>query len=156
MLDKSIFIVMKKMIKEKVKAFLNENKKTKSTREVAGVLIKCSKTNRFLLLERNDGKKNERWSMITGGVDKGETIIEGLKREVNEEIGINPELIKYKFIKVIPMPKKNKTLHYYQGLTSTEFKPILNKEHHDWGWFSVDELPSPLYPNTQEKIDDYE
>ena len=144
---------MKKMIRKKVRAFLNENEKVKDTRVVAGVLIKCSETGNVLLLQRNDGKKEERWSLVTGGVDKGETILEGLKREVTEEIGINPDIIDYEFMEVIEIPKKNKELHYYQGLTKSEFKPILNEEHHDWGWFSKDDLPSPLYPNTQEKID---
>ena len=141
----------KKVIKKIVRNFLNEN--VKEVRIIAGVLIKCSDTGRVLLLERNDGNKKELWSFITGGVENNETVLEGLKREVNEEIGIDPEIIEYKFIDKIEIPKKNKVLHYYEGFTKSEFKPILNDEHHDWGWFDKDDTPSPLFPKTQEKID---
>lgn len=140
---------MKSVIRNKVREFLTENNETEL---VAGVLIKSKDTEKVLLLLRNDGRKEELWSFLTGGIEKDESVLEGLKREIVEEINIDPEVIDFKFIEEIKI-SKNKVLHYYEGLTNSEFKVILNDEHHEYGWFGEDELPSPLYPNTKEKID---
>ncbi len=52
-----------------------------------------------LLLERGDGKifvaervdRNEAWQFPQGGVDAGESLVDALQREVEEEIGLGPE-----------------------------------------------------------------
>lgn len=139
---------MKSVIKNKVREFLNENEKIES---VGGVLIKSTETDKVLLLLRNDGREEELWSFVTGGIEEGESVLEGLKREITEEIGIDPNIIEYKFIEEVKI-SKTKVLHYYEGLTNSEFKAILNDEHHEYGWFSKDDLPSPLYTGVKEKI----
>lgn len=142
---------MKDIIRGLVRGYLKENTDNKELGLVGGVLIKCTKTDKVLLLLRNDGAIEEKWSFVTGGIDDGETILEGLKREVSEEIGIDPEIITYKFIGKENIP--NKLFHYYEGTVSEEFEPKINEEHHDFGWFSKDELPTPLFKGTKEKID---
>ncbi len=57
-----------------------------------------------------------------------------------------------KKIDVENIEEKNMIFHYYEGLTSNEFKPKLDKENLDWGWFSKDNLPSPLYHGMTSKI----
>ena len=39
------------------------------------------------------------------------------------------------------------------SLTKTEFIPKLDDENEDYGWFAEDDLPSPLYPKTKEKVE---
>lgn len=119
--------------------------------EAAGVLIKCEKTNNLFMLLRND--KTPSWSMVSGGLEKGEGVIEGLKREIKEELSIDPNIISLKFMYNETSPKNNLIFHYFQGLTSEEFTPKLDNENLDWGWFSKNNLPSPLYYKMQEKID---
>jgi 8-oxo-dGTP pyrophosphatase MutT (NUDIX family) len=117
---------------------------------VGGVLIKCIKTNNVFLLLRND--KSPSWALVSGGIDKGEPVLDGLKREVHEELFINPNDIEFKFIGVEQVPNKNMEFHYFEGLTTSEFKPILDHENLNYGWFSKDKLPSPLFKGLDEKI----
>ncbi len=125
----------------------------KSKRIVGGVLIKCTETDRVLLLLRNDkGEDPNLWSMVTGGIDEGESILEGLKREVNEEMSIDPNIINYKFIEKIYISEKNMDFHYFQGFTKSEFLPKLDHENLDFKWCDKDDLPSPLYPGIIDKI----
>lgn len=121
----------------------------------AGVLIKAKDTGNFLLLLRCTESGNPlTWNGVSGGVEEGEDFLEGLKREVNEEIGIDPEKIQY--TKAGEEESKNDIFYYYEGLTDSEFIPTLNDEHLDWGWFKKDDLPEPLYPNLGSKIKAYE
>ncbi len=123
-------------------------------RVAAGVLVKCTSTNKVLLLLRNDfGDEPNTWALVSGGVDKGEDILEGLKREVSEEMQIDPNIISYKFIEHINVDEKNMDFYYYEGFTKSEFIPTLDHENLGWGWFDINELPSPLYPNIKSKID---
>lgn len=117
----------------------------------AGVLIKAKDTNRVLLVLRNSiCDEPNTWALVSGGINDGEDVLEGLKREVYEELSVNPDIIKYDF---------NSTekgdgfdFFYYEGFTEHEFLPILNEEHDDFGWFDENDLPSPLYPEAINKI----
>jgi 8-oxo-dGTP pyrophosphatase MutT (NUDIX family) len=118
-------------------------------RKAAGVLIKCETTNRVLLLKRTDEIPS--WNLISGNIEKNESPYETLKREIMEEISINPSLIKFKDIGV-ETDIENLDFYYFEGLTYEEFIPKLNNEHSDFGWFSVDNLPTPLYNGLIKKI----
>lgn len=117
---------------------------------IAGVLIKCTKTNNVLLLLRND--KVPVWALCSGGVENGENPLSAVKREVQEELFANPNIIQFKEIRVEQFPEANREFHYFRGLTNSEFKPILDHENLNWGWFPKDKLPSPLYKGLAEKI----
>ena len=54
---------------------------------VATALIK--KDNKFLILKRKSGIHEEKWSFPGGKSEKGEDILETLKREVKEETNLN-------------------------------------------------------------------
>ena len=137
-------------IGKRVRQMLIESEQPKKI--AAGVLIQCTKTNKILLLLRAGGGVGAHtWNLVAGGIEKGEDVLDGLKREVTEEMSIDPDIIDYKY--------KNKEVddkldfYYYEGFTPTEFKPTLCDENVDWKWVSKDELPSPLFPNIQGKID---
>ncbi len=58
------------------------------------------KNNKFLLVRRPPGKKNEGlWEFPGGKVEEGETLEEALKRELKEELGI--EVLKCTFLEKI-------------------------------------------------------
>jgi len=117
---------------------------------VAGVLIKCTETDNVFLLFRND--KVPVWALVSGNVENGENILDGLKREIYEELFIKPNDIQFKFVRVEQIPEKNREFHYYEGFTNSEFKPILDHENLNFGWFSKDKLPSPLFKGLAQKI----
>ena len=134
----------KLFIKEKLTEVLSENK------TAAGVLIKCVETNRILLLLRND--KNPIWSLVSGGINDNEEIIDGLKREIKEELSIDPNIIKMNFIKTYEYPEKKSKFHYFEGLTNKEFSPTLDHENLKYLWCDESNLPTPLYDGLDLKI----
>jgi 8-oxo-dGTP pyrophosphatase MutT (NUDIX family) len=117
----------------------------------AGVLIKCKSTSNFLLVKRSKlCPTPNTWSLVSGGIEDHEDIVTGLKREVTEELQIDPSIIEYN-LKGIEEGDGTR-FYYFLGFTDNEFIPTLNEEHTDWGWFDKSELPSPLYPKTGDKI----
>ena len=140
-------MITKEYIRERLS---QELMNTKQKQVVGGVLIKCETTDRIFLLLRND--KTPIWSLMSGGIDEGENIIDGIKREMYEELFVKPNDIIFKKIKVEQIPNKNREFHYFEGFTNREFKPILDHENLNYGWFSKDNIPSPLYKGLAEKI----
>lgn len=145
-------------MKDKIKTILREalenttvvHKDVDEKKIAAGVLIKCLSTNNVFLLLRND--RTPTWALVSGGIQNHENPIEGLKREIYEELFIKPNILTFKFIRVEYIPEKNMDFHYFEALTNSEFKPILDEENLNWGWFSKDKLPTPLYKGLTEKI----
>lgn len=123
----------------------------KDIKECAGVLIIARNTGRMLLLLRSEFCDAPlTWSMLAGHLKDGEDILVGLKREVEEEVGINPDIIDYYFINRESEGKFN----YFIGFTDSEFKCKLDNENLNYGWFSKDNLPTPLYPGFILKINE--
>ena len=90
--------------------------------------------------------------MVAGGIEIGESDLEGLKREVSEELSIDPNIITYRFKGNEYHLERKSSFSWYEGLTPKEFIPKLDEENLEHGWFNISELPEPLYPGTLEKI----
>lgn len=134
-------------LRDEVRRMLIESQSKKSV----GVMILAEDTNKVLLLKRGWNPHKGKWSILSGGMEEGEEKLETLKREIGEEIGVDAdEKLKLTFIRTEDWG--NKDFHYYKGLTKEEFIPTLDNENEDYGWFSKDDLPSPLYPKTEDKI----
>lgn len=121
---------------------LTEDKKKK---ESVGIVIIAKDTNRFLLLHRTNSPIV--WSLLSGKMDKkGESPLETIKREIWEETGINPSDIE-DISKVGYITAKGKKFHVFVGYTPFEYDmPNLDKNENDnYGWYSKDDLPSPLH-----------
>jgi 8-oxo-dGTP pyrophosphatase MutT (NUDIX family) len=138
---------MKSLIKEKLNKGLMELEEKK---DIAGVLIKCITTGNVFLLFRND--KQPTWALVSGTIEPGENTLKGLQREIYEELFLKSDVIDFKFIGTEDIPDKNRRFHYYEGFTNSEFTPILDEENLNYGWFSKDKIPSPLYKGLAEKI----
>ena len=111
-----------------------------------GALILCSKTKRYLFLLRSNGKFANTWGLVGGKIELQESIMEGLHREINEELGgsINQA-------KIIPIEKytsSNEKFIYHTFLIKVdeEFVPELNDEHKGYCWVGLDDYPKPLHP----------
>jgi len=123
---------------------------TKMKPNAAGVLLKSLQTERIFLMLRND--KTPTWSLIAGGINEDEKILDGLKREIMEETKFNPNLITFKKIGINEGYDKKSLFHYYEGYVEKELKPTLDHENLKYGWFSKDALPNPLFIGMEEKI----
>ena len=116
-----------------------------------GIVIIARDTNKMLLLHRAEDPIV--WSSLTGTMEDDETPMETIKREIEEEIGVNPNKIKN--IKELGVTKNNH--HVMIGFVDTEFVvPDLQiEENDDYGWFDQDNLPSPIFYPAQLIIDAY-
>lgn len=109
-----------------------------------GIVIIARNTNRILLLHRST--KPIVWSLLSGKIEEGEDILEALKREIEEEIRIDPNTIEG--IKFLGSNKFNQKLfHLFIGFVDEEFEiPNLKlDENDDYGWFNKNELPTPIH-----------
>jgi len=113
------------------------------SKQAAGVFFYCTTTNRFLYLLRTD-KQSPTWSIPGGGIDKNETLLEGIKRECLEEMGYFDS-----DCKLIPIQKFTNggfTYHTFFCEIEKEFIPMLNDEHVGYAWVKKDQYPKPLHP----------
>lgn len=110
----------------------------------AGVFFYATKTKRYLYLLRTDAKNPGNWGIPGGKVEKGETLLDGIVRECNEEIGHFP-----KDAKLIPIQKfinRSFTYHTFFCQVEEEFIPVLNEEHCGYAWVGDNQYPKPLHP----------
>lgn len=138
--------------KNTIKRLLRENLTNQPKKVAVGILIKCTTTENILLVLRND--KVPVWNLVSGGVNSPEKPIECLKREMKEELSVEPSRVDIQLIGVEDVPSKHLEFHYYQGFTFDEFNVILDNENTDYGWFSKDNLPEPLFEGLYRKIID--
>ena len=127
-----------------------------------GVLI--LKDNKVLLGKRHEDPEKASsllngagtWTMPGGKLDFGETFEQGAKRETMEETGI-------KLNKVDVICVNNdmvETAHFITiGLFSDDFEgepQVLEPDEiTQWGWFDLNELPSPLYFPSAKVLENY-
>jgi len=98
---------------------------------------------RYLLLERNPEKYpdvSERWDLVGGRIEVGESLLHNLKREVLEETGlllhVEPRLVAAQDI--ITSTGKHVVRLTYVG--QIEGKPSLQGEHISYKWLTWVEL----------------
>lgn len=111
----------------------------------SGALVYSKKTLRILLLQKARGRHAGTWGLVGGTNIEGENPWQGLQREIQEEIGQIPDIIK-----VIPLETfvSNDTVfsfHTYLCVVEDEFLPILSDEHCAWAWAKIDSAPRPLH-----------
>jgi len=96
------------------------------------------------------------WTMPGGKLEYGETFEEGAVREVKEETGM--DLQKMEVICV--NNDKNEHAHFVTiGFFSDGFdgepKVMEPDEITEWRWFSLDNLPSPIFPPSVHVLENY-
>jgi 8-oxo-dGTP pyrophosphatase MutT (NUDIX family) len=114
------------------------------TNTSAGIFFYAKNTKRYLYLLRNDPKNGNTWALPGGKIEHSETLLEGLMRECEEEIGFFPNQGK-----LIPIQKFiNNTFvyHTFFCIINDEFIPYLNDEHLGYAWVVGGMHPKPLHP----------
>lgn len=106
-------------------------------------LIKSDKGNYLLLRTNKRFMKVDNWYIASGGVDKGETYQDAVKREIKEETGFNTIKIKLtkKYFKY-EWPKRSNLFHKERlaFVIVKEKKPKLCVEHIDYKWLPKKEF----------------
>lgn len=120
-------------------------------RSAGAVVYRESTNGRMYLLLQNAG----RWDFPKGGVEKGESELQTVLREVKEETGLNNVKIVHGFRKVIEYfyRRNGKNVHkqvvYLLASTDDEIVKI-SFEHQEYGWFEYrDALDKASYNNSK-------
>lgn len=123
-------------------------KKTKTRPRIraAGALFLSTQTKRFLFLMRAEDTYTNTWATVGGRAELGETVIESLGREIQEEIGFLPLVRKTIPIDLFVSNDGNFEFHTFICLVDREFIPNLNSEHKGYAWSGIDSYPKPLHP----------
>ncbi len=111
----------------------------------SGALFYAKSTKRFLLLQKAQGKHANTWGLVGGTNIEGETAWQGLQREIEEEIGFVPSIIKTIPIESFVSNDSVFNFHTYLCVIENEFIPTLSEEHNGWAWATVDSAPKPLH-----------
>ena len=109
-----------------------------------GVFFYSTQSNRYLYLLRTDAKNPGNWGIPGGKIEDSETLLEGIARECEEEIGYFPNNAK-----LIPIQKfVNNTFTYHTFFceVESEFIPVLNDEHCGYACVGEGQYPKPLHP----------
>jgi len=118
-----------------------------------GVLLYSQATGRFLFIKRSEtGDCPGTWCVPGGGIEDGETIDQGTKRELSEECGYD-EPIELLFMHRDVQP--NFIFHNHMAVVPDEFEPTLNEEHTDYKWCGADELPEPMHPRLEHAMSEW-
>jgi 8-oxo-dGTP pyrophosphatase MutT (NUDIX family) len=122
-----------------------ENRPIKEQIVCSGALFYAKTTGRFLLLQKAHGKHEGTWGLVGGTTVHGETPWQGLQREIVEEIGSCPKIIKTIPLETFVSNDKVFNFHTYLCVIEEEFVPVLSEEHIGWAWTTVDRAPKPLH-----------
>ena len=102
------------------------------------------KTNKVLLLQRNDG--NNVWEIPGGKRENNEDIVDALKREVKEETDLT--INEYKLVYVTPIFENHPVLKPFLNIGYLCFVEnsdvIISDEHIDYKWVDVEDLSNCL------------
>ena len=147
---------------ENINGVINQVKHiNESSEKERGYKDECSLTlisnnNKYLLFLRskNNSTYQNKYGLIGGGIEKGESPLEAMKRECSEEISFVPNNLEYitKYI-------YDDTLIYLYHFDLPDLSYIkLNNEHDNYKLFTYDEIDSTpnVIKTTLMFIDDYE
>lgn len=114
------------------------------TNTSAGIFFYSNKTKRYLYLLRNESRYPTSWGIPGGKVEEGETLLEGVIRECEEELGYFPQ--NYKLIPIQKFVNNTFIYNTFFCEIEDEFKPNLNNEHCGYAWVEEGFYPKPLHP----------
>ena len=117
----------------------------KSEITCSGALFYALKTKRFLLLHRTQSKQKNVWGLVGGTNEDKETPWQGLQREIEEELGLLPDIKKTVPLETFISSDEHFHFHTYLCVIDKEFIPKLNEEHNGYAWVNFGSWPKPLH-----------
>ena len=122
-----------------------ENSNLKDKIVCSGALFYAKSTKRFLLLQKAHGKHLGTWGLVGGTNLQNENPWQGLQREIVEEIGAIPKILKTIPIETFVSNDTVFNFHTFLCVIEDEFVPVLSSEHVGWAWVTIDYAPKPLH-----------
>jgi len=116
----------------------------------SGCLFLALDTGRICLQQRSSNTSHPRtWAFWGGKAEKDERPIETLLRELEEEIGMIPEMQKVYPLHTFDSKRGEFEYHTFVVTVYEEFIPILNNESDGYCWVKIGNWPRPLHPGSK-------
>ena len=129
--------------------------KEKRPKACVGVIV--WKDDKILLGKRKGRHGNGEYSCPGGHIEFGESFEKTVRKETREESGIEIKNIKFLSVANILRHEErqdvqlNFSADWESGIERTDPEERIG----DWGWYPLDNLPSPLFYPTEVLIDSY-
>jgi 8-oxo-dGTP pyrophosphatase MutT (NUDIX family) len=114
--------------------------------ESCGALMYCRSTGRHLFLLRNHKRHKNSWGFVGGRIEARELPIDALRREIQEEIGMDVSGLRARPIEQFTSDDGAFVYHTFMIIVEEEFIPNLNNEHDGYCWVPLEKYPRPLHP----------
>ena len=114
-------------------------------RDCAGISLFNTKGELFLVRRSEGQGRAGEWEGPGGHLQDDEDAAEGALREFQEEVGEPPKLKVLEHLSSTT-PNGAQYTNVFAVTHDDAWKPTVNHEHDDWGWFPLDALPDPTNP----------
>jgi len=119
-------------------------------RHAAGVMFIDPEGQVLLMRRAGNSDHSGEWSWPAGGMEEGEGPEETAYREAGEETGYLPENLSFIHQETSP---DNVDFVTFGSQVDAPFRPELNDEHDEHGWFPLDQLPENVHPGVRSLFD---
>ncbi|MSR78688.1 MAG: NUDIX domain-containing protein [Candidatus Taylorbacteria bacterium] len=129
----------------------------KNLRPKVGLGVMIMKDSKVLMGKRKGSHGEGKYCFPGGHLEYMESIMESIAREVSEEVGI--EIKNIRFLRLYNekeyAPKHYVNIGFVADWKSGEPKVLEPDKCESWGWYEIDNLPSPLYSVIPSLIESY-
>ena len=127
---------------------------SKESRPLVGVGVIIIRDGKILLAERKGSHGENTWASAGGHLEFGETLEECAKREAFEEFGIHVQRMTFLCVSNIVAYDRHYIDVEFLGDLSMQIPKIQEQDSFaNLQWFSLSELPSPLFEPVRIAID---
>jgi 8-oxo-dGTP pyrophosphatase MutT (NUDIX family) len=114
--------------------------------QASGCIFLSLSTGRIMLQKRSGSVTHPgTWGFFGGKSEDNERPIETLMREIEEELGMLPDIQRVVPVNKFTAPSGNFEYHSFVITVTHEFTPILNSESDGFCWIQIGKWPSPLH-----------
>lgn len=118
--------------------------------EASGCVFLSKTTGKILMQQRSGNATHSfTWGFFGGKKEKQERPIETLYREIEEELGKVPTIIKVVPISKFTSANKRFVYNNFAAIVENEFIPTLNDESCGYAWIDIGCWPKPLHPGAK-------